>query len=326
MHAWLLKELERITPEERRILDGSDEIDRALYMDGAADTVSHQKLLDSGRLIALRGHTRFVHFPPHTHDFVEVVYMCRGRTTHLVDGREIVLKQGELLFLSQNATQEILPAGAGDIAVNFIVLPAFFDRTLAMMGESQSPLRNFIVDCLRSRGGASGFLHFEVADVMEVQNLVENLIWSLMHDEPNRRGVQQTTMGLLFLHLLNSADRIVASDSGEERAIRVLKYVEERYRDGSLAELAGLMHYDVCWLSREIRRLTGKTYTEHVQGRRLAQAKFLLESTGLSVSEIAAAVGYENASYFHRIFRMETGISPKSYRALRSAAVRQREG
>ena len=127
MHARLMEELERITLEERRILDGRAAIDRELYMEGTADTVSHQKLLASGRLIALRGHTRFVHFPPHTHDYIEVVYMCRGRTTHLIDGRKIVLNQGELLFLSQNARQEILPAGADDVAVNFIVLPAFFD-------------------------------------------------------------------------------------------------------------------------------------------------------------------------------------------------------
>ena len=319
MHARLMEELERITLEERRILDGRAAIDRELYMEGTADTVSHQKLLASGRLIALRGHTRFVHFPPHTHDYIEVVYMCRGRTTHLIDGRKIVLNQGELLFLSQNARQEILPAGADDVAVNFIVLPAFFDRTLAMMGGEQGPLHSFVVDCLRRRGGGAGFLHFAVSDVVEVQNLVENLIWSLMHDEPNRRGVQQTTMGLLFLHLLNSADRIAAAGGEEGRTIRILQYVEERYRDGSLAELAALLHYDVCWLSREIRRLTGKTYTEHVQDRRLAQAKFLLINTGLAVSEIAAMVGYENASYFHRLFRGQTGVSPKAYRTLHAA-------
>ena len=54
MHARLMEELERITLEERRILDGRAAIDRELYMEGTADTVSHQKLLASGRLIALR--------------------------------------------------------------------------------------------------------------------------------------------------------------------------------------------------------------------------------------------------------------------------------
>ena len=73
MHARLMEELERITPEERRILDGRAAIDRELYMEGTADTVRHQKLLASGRLISLRWHTRFVHFPPHTHDDIEVV-------------------------------------------------------------------------------------------------------------------------------------------------------------------------------------------------------------------------------------------------------------
>lgn len=38
------------------------------------------KLLDDGKLIQIRTHTRFVHFPVHTYNFVEVVYMCEGRS------------------------------------------------------------------------------------------------------------------------------------------------------------------------------------------------------------------------------------------------------
>ncbi|UKI38518.1 MAG: hypothetical protein L6V93_04080 [Clostridiales bacterium] len=51
--------------------------------------------------------------------------MCKGETTHIVNGRKIVLREGELLFLGQNASQEILPASEDDIAVNFIILPDF---------------------------------------------------------------------------------------------------------------------------------------------------------------------------------------------------------
>ena len=52
-----------------------------------------------------------------------------------------------------------------------------------------------------------------------------------------------------------------------------------------------------------IRRLTGKNYTELVQNKRLTQAAYLLETTGLSVADIGERVGYENMSYFHRIFK-----------------------
>ena len=79
-------------------------------------------------------------------------------------------------------------------------------------------------------------------------------------------------------------------------------------------EAARLLHYDFYWLSREIKRLTGKTYTELVQDKRLAQACFLLRTTNRNVDEIARAVGYENMGYFHRIFRGAFGVSPREYR------------
>ena len=94
----------------------------------------------------------------------------------------------------------------------------------------------------------------------------------------------------------------------------VYRYIEEHYREGSLSELAEELHYDFYTLSRMIRRLTGKNYTELVQNKRLTQAAYLLETTGLSVADIGERVGYENMSYFHRIFKERYGISPKKYR------------
>ncbi len=55
--------------------------------------------------------------------------MCSGRTTHIVNGKMLDLYEGEILLLGQNAKQEILPASGNDIAVNFIVLPQFFENT-----------------------------------------------------------------------------------------------------------------------------------------------------------------------------------------------------
>lgn len=201
----LLKKLEHISPEEEAILDGNPEIRRAIYMQSGSDVIDAKKLLDSGRLIAIRPHTRFAHFPEHSHNYVEVVYMCHGTTTHIANGKAVTLHPGELLFLGQGARQEILPAGKDDIAVNFIILPQFFDKALEMLDEGETPLRKFIVDSLR--GNNANCLYFQVADVLPVQNLVENLIWSLLgNPSPNRRSICQTTMGLLFMQLMNHTD------------------------------------------------------------------------------------------------------------------------
>ena len=138
MHQELIRELAMITDEERRILEGKQEIDPQLYTEKKEMVVDSAKLLKKGKLIQVRPHTRFVHFPSHTHNYIEVIYMCQGTTTHIVNGNQVVLEQGDLLFLNQNAVQEILPAGEYDIAVNFIVLPEFFNTAFSMIGAEEN--------------------------------------------------------------------------------------------------------------------------------------------------------------------------------------------
>ena len=313
IHPQILEKLLPITEEEQAILDGRDSIDRSIYMADGRDVINGTKLLESGKLITVRPHTRFIDFPAHTHDYVEIVYMCSGTTTHWIDGQEILLREGELLLMGQNSRQEIRKAGQQDIAVNFIIRPEFFSETLPFLGNEESPLRTFLVDCLQS-GTESQHLHFQVADILPVQNLVENLLWNLISPVPNKRGMNQMTMGLLFLQLTNYTERL-RHQTPEQRAVwSVLRYVEEHYADGTLTEAAKLIHYDFAWLSREIKRCTGKTYTELVQERRLTQAAWMLRNTQQRVADIALSVGYENISYFHRLFSARFGRSPKQYR------------
>ncbi|MCI9320959.1 MAG: AraC family transcriptional regulator [Lachnospiraceae bacterium] len=312
----LLKELRKITPEEEKLLAGKSEIEKALYMSSETDIIDAEKLLEAGKVIEIRTHTRFVHFPKHTHNYIEVIYMCCGSTHHIINDEDVILQQGELLFLSQNATQEIYPAGEEDIAVNFIVLPEFFEYGLNMMEPEENQLRSFVIDCLKGEREAAGYLHFKVTDVLPVQNLVENLIWTLWNKQPNKRRTNQATMGLLFLQLMNCTEKLVTDEgAGQQKLmISVLSYIENNYKEGELTELANSLHYDVYWLSREIKNRTGKTYTELIQAKRLGQAAYLLSATGLSVAEVSEAVGYDNISYFHRIFQKKYGTTPRKYR------------
>ncbi len=308
----ILDRLMPITEEERAILSGEG-VDKSIYTTGGGSIIRGDKLLEDGRLIRARVHTRFVHFPEHTHDYIEAVYMCAGVTTHIINGKLLLLKEGELLLLGQRARQEILPAGERDIAVNFIIRPSFFDKTLEMLGAEETPIKKFLLGALFEKENR-GYLHFKVAGVLPVQNLVENLIWTLISNTSNKRNINQTTMGLLFMQLLNHTDKL-SYESREDRAIMdIFRYIEENYKNGSLTEAARVLHYDFYWLSHEIKNRTGKTYTEHLQEKRLSQAEFFLKNTSLSVEEVAMAVGYENKSYFHRIFKEKYGKSPKKYR------------
>ena len=313
MNPMIVDRLSVITDEERAILNGRKSIDRNIYMDGSRDVISGEKLLERGKLIAIRPHTRFIPFPEHTHDYVEMVYMCAGETRHTINGNAITLHRGELLMLGRNAHQSIEAASEGDIAVNFIVRPAFFSGTLPFLGEEETPLRRFVVSCLTGENEAD-YLLFRVAELLPVQNLIENLLFTLLEDTPNKRGILQMTMGLLFAQLMNHTEALQFETQEQNAVISVLRYLEENYRGGSLTEIARALHYELPSLSRLIRQKTGKNYTALLQEKRLSQAAWLLRNTGKNVDEIANAVGYENLSYFHRIFAARYGLSPKKYR------------
>lgn len=309
----LLRQLSRISPEEAEILEGRRAVDRSLYMDGSHDVVTGDKLLPPGRQITLRPHTRFIAFPEHTHDYVEMVYMCRGSTSHTVNGRSLTLQEGELLLLGQNARQSIAPAGAEDVAVNVIVRPSFFRETLPLWGEEETPLRRFILSCLSGQS-ESGWLLFHVGELRSTQNLLENLVDTLLRESANRQTVLRLTVSLLFAQLLQHTQRAELSTQTQTLLLTVLGYIETHYADGSLSELAWERHYELSTLSRLIRQQTGKSYTELVQEKRLSQAAWLLRHSDQRVEELAALVGYENKSYFYRLFSARFGCSPRQYR------------
>lgn len=313
LHKEITDKLMPINDEEKTILNGGG-INENLYNVPGSSVIESRLLLSRGKLITVRPHTRFVHFPCHTHDYVEAIYMCMGKTTHYINGNEVILKSGELLFLSQNAEQEILPAGTEDLAVNFIILPEFFDTAVMMMGDEETPLRKFLVDCMKNNSENAGYLHFKVSDIVPVQNLIENLLWSLLHKNTNRRRIIQNTMGLLFLHLMDYTERLEYGDNRDEAIIKALSYIENNYASASLTELAQRQHYDFAWYSREIKKKTGSTFTELVQQKRLSQAAFMLKNTDINIADIAIKTGYDNISYFHRIFKEKFGLTPHEYR------------
>jgi YesN/AraC family two-component response regulator len=96
--------------------------------------------------------------------------------------------------------------------------------------------------------------------------------------------------------------------------LTVLRYIEENYRTATLTEIAAQLNQSVYQLSRLIKEQAGHTFKDLLQTKRLNLAVYLLTTTSLSVEDIITAVGYENTSYFHRLFKGKFGITPKVYR------------
>lgn len=318
MQQALLEHLRKITEEEQRILDGASEVDQGLYTSGKDFTVDSAKMLEEGKLIAVRTHTRFVHFPSHRHNFIEVLYVCEGSLTNIIGGKEVVIEAGELLFLNQFTRHEILPAGKNDIAINFMILPEFFDVAYTMAG-SNNILADFLVHVLRQNEEKGEYLHFRVAEVLQIQNLLENMIYSLVTGKGDQNRINQTTMGLIFLYLLDSvqyAEMRVPNQYENMIAMTTLDYIEQNYKTATLTELCVKLHLPMHVLSKMIKKNTGFNFKELLQRKRLNKAVELMCETELPISDIIAAVGYENGSYFHRVFREKYHVTPRAFREI----------
>lgn len=312
----LLDRLKKITEEEQRILDGVGEVDRDLYTSGKDFTVDSRKMLEEGKLIAVRTHTRFVHFPLHRHNYIEVLYVCEGSLTNIIDGKKVVVNKGELLFLNQFTRHEILPAGADDIAINFMVLPEFFDVAYSMAGNNNI-LADFLVNVLRQDEERGEYLYFKVSEVLQIQNLLENIIYSLVTGKGDQSRINQTTMGLIFLYLIDSVQYVemrVPNQYENMISMTTLDYIEQKYRTATLTELCGILHLPMHVLSKMIKKTTGFNFKELLQRKRLSKAAELMCDTDLPVSDIIAAVGYENNSYFHRVFKERYHTTPRAFR------------
>ncbi|OUP13598.1 AraC family transcriptional regulator [Anaeromassilibacillus sp. An200] len=315
MNQDLLTHLREITAEERALLETGGGIRRERYSSEGEFTVDSGRVIGPGRLMDVSTHTRFAYFPRHRHNYVEIMYVCAGSITHILNGEKtVVLREGDLLFLNQSCRHEILPAGEEDIGVNIIVLPQFFHTAFGMLGKGNS-MSDFLLHCLTQEDPAPLSLQFHTAGLLPVQNLIENLIWSAVyHDDPDSR-LNQLTMGLLLQQLLRHAERLSTDSAGMDKVVlRALRYIDDHYANASLEEFSRAVHRPLAEISRAVHRETGSTFKELLQKKRFREAAALLQNTSLPVSDVAYAVGYSNTSYFHRRFREIFSVSPREYR------------
>ncbi len=317
MNPELLSRLRGVTGEERELLDGNA-LDRGLYFASSRLLVDSSLLLQEGELITLRPHTRFIDFPAHRHNYIEIVYMVSGETTHVVSRNETVtLRAGEILMMNQHEEHAILAASAEDIAVNIIVLPAFFDVVLSHIGQDHV-LGSFLMNSLRERDDGITYLHFRVAQVLPIQLIMECLVYDLIFHVPGGRKINQTTMSLLFLHLLNATDRLhfSARQQTEGIVVAALREIEENYAFASLTSIAKSFRCSLSYVSRMIKKATGSTFAQLLQKKRMDKAAALLRQSSLTVQEIMHAVGYQNSSHFYRLFENRFNASPHEMRKI----------
>ena len=185
------------------------------------------------------------------------------------------------------------------------------------MAGNNNVLADFLVNVLRQDEERGEYLHFKVAEVLQIQNLLEICIYSLVTGKGDQNRINQTTMGLIFLYLLESvqyAEMRLPNQYENMITMTTLDYIEQQYKTATLTELCEKLHLPMHMLSKMIRKNTGFNFKELLQRKRLNKAVELMCETDLPISDIIAAVGYENGSYFHRVFKERYHTTPRAFR------------
>ncbi len=126
-----------------------------------------------------------------------------------------------------------------------------------------------------------------------------------------------------YLSLVISAVRLLSQqhesalgNRGAQRTEDILEYIQQHLSDWELSLESIAEHFQVSQrvVSMDIKRKTGMNYIAYVKAERMQLACRMLVETEDSVVKIGNAIGYSNISYFIRIFRECTGMTPVIYR------------
>lgn len=318
----LSKEIEtrlfELTKEEKEILE-KENIDYNLYSLNTKNVIDINNFLSKNDFITIRKHTRFIDFPEHTHNYVEIQYVYSGILVQYCDEKKVELTSGQILFLNQDVKHRILKSNKDDIIINLLIKPEFFNYLFSLT-ELDNSLFNFLLRALYRQDKSAEFLHFKVASIREIQEAMAEIINELYVPSKNRDihdMLIKLNVAKLFTLLIKHIDALemTTTNAYEVNTLyKILNYIEHNYKKGSLKELSNELNLPDYKISKTIKTNIGVNFVDLIQSKRIEIATDLLTATDIPISQIAVDVGYENLTYFYKIFKQAYKMTPLNYR------------
>ena len=147
----------------------------------------------------------------------------------------------------------------------------------------------------------------EIAYELELKSLLFNL-FSILYKN-NLINKQSTKSSLTF----NTTDKIKI----------ILNYINEHFaEDISINTLATLCDYSEYHFMRFFKKHIGLTCIQYINNLRLEKASILLTSSNMPITDISLDVGFDNLSYFNKLFKRKYKLTPKEFRLLNSSLLK----
>ncbi|WP_264521409.1 AraC family transcriptional regulator [Flavobacterium sp. N1994] len=252
----------------------------------------------------------FFEFKWHYHPEYELTYIVKGKGMRLVGDSYLPFQSGDLVLLgsgiphtweSDSNNQEMVAAVVIQFSENFI--------ESVMNSQAFYQIKKLLQSSVRG-------LFFP--------NPQANDMASRMKLIANEKGVKQIAALLnVFDDLTNIKCETLASSfyapknskENETRINTVFNYIKQNAATSmSLEQAAASIHLTTGAFCKFFKKMTGKTFSDYVNEIRIGNACTLITQTDKTIAQIAIESGFENQTYFNRIFLKKKNCTPKQFR------------
>jgi AraC-like DNA-binding protein len=254
----------------------------------------------------------------HKHNYMEFVYIVKGRLHQRIAGKVEIFNQGEFCLLDKDTfhCEYLFPEES--IVFFLLIANSFFSKSVNFEIRNKEYER-FLHNALITRREKYRFIRFTVkAKRPTIPNLLGNIFEELRNPGAGSRYlILGYTERLLNLLPVEYEFQVIKNNSDNEKKLifnDVEDYMCRHYRLISIKKLSVVFGYNNDYFNRLIKSHTGMTYLTFLHHIRLETASHLLRTTKLPIEQIAEEAGYHNITYFYRIFMGKYGTTPHKFR------------
>lgn len=281
--------------------------------------------------ISKYNHTEYADLKIHTHDFIEIAYVCDGKGYHLYNDTTYPVAKGELYIINSRTPHCFYPtdkANSEHLAVyNLTFLPHFIADI-----NIQLPILTELTDIMLYKSLYqeeiiySPDLRLSGSMRTEIEQLYEKMYLEFTSEGINYKELLRLYLCelLLKIHRFYKLNHIASDNPMSKYRHQLIpdciEYLRNNYAQKiTIEELSNNFFLSKSYLSSLFKKATGFGVVEYLQHIRIDKACELLLETELSITEISALVGYTDYRFFNKSFKKITGCTANEYRKKHSA-------
>lgn len=246
----------------------------------------------------------------HCHDCLELDLVEQGSGKYIIGGRLYPICKGDI-FVINNLERHLAIHDDGEFTMTVVV----FDSDYVWKKYGQDYLKPFY-----QRGqNFSNRIHRENEGYAAMRKAFSNM---LQETVSRRAGWEMVTeananllLALIYRHYQEKRELQDYPSQSFDRISRALEYIDTHFVESiTLDQLARETSLSRTHLCKCFKDITGQTLFTYIEQVRVQHACYLLSTSGKSLTETAMESGFENISYFNRVFKKVCGCTPGQYR------------